>query len=498
VSKVDPEFGGISATIPLGIGSNPNDIATGEGGVWVANSGNGTLTRIDPGSNEPDTIPVGSSPAGIAVGGGRVWASVQPGFRVSISLPRGPASGTGASSGLPATICSPVEFPRKGRPRYLIASDLPLQGQSNLAETLQQGDAIRFVLAEHGFKAGPYTIGYQSCDDSLSQTGAYDAAKCAANAQAYATTDRVIAVIGGYNSGCALKQIPVLGKAEGGPMAMISGNATYVGLTHAGPGTETGEPHVYYPHGRNFARVVAADDFQGAADAVLARDLGVKKLYVLNDKDTYGFGIASDFRRSAEKLDLQVVGFEVWDPKAHDYTALARRIRRTGAEGVFLGGTVDTSNGPQLVRDLRSVLGSRVRLIAPDGFTPIVPFAQLAGPAAEDVTVSFPAVAPERIRGAGRRFVTQFEQAIGRPVEAYTVAAAQATEVLLDAIARSNGTRKSVTADLLHARVRDGILGSFSFDRNGDTTAGAVTIYRIVNGKPVVFRVITPPSRLVR
>jgi YVTN family beta-propeller protein len=415
VSKVDPQLGGVSATIPLGIGSNPNDIATGGGGVWVANSGNGTLTRIDPDSNDPDTIPVGSSPAGVAVGGGRVWASVQPGFRVSVALPRGPApSGTGTTRGLPATTCSPVEYPGKGQPRYLIASDLPLQGQSNLAETLQQSDAIRFVLAQHGFKAGTYTIGYQSCDNSLPQTGAYDDAKCASNARAFAGTAAVIAVIGGYNSGCALKQIAVLGQAPGGPMAMITGDATYVGLTHSGPGTDPGEPDIYYPRGRNFARVVAADDLQGAADAVLARDLGAKKLFVLNDKDTYGFGIASDVRHAAEKLGLQVVGFDAWDVRAHDYTSLARRIRRAQADAVFLGGTVDTSNGPQLVRDLRSVLGPRVRLVAPDGFTPIVPFAQLAGPAAEGVTVSFPAVAPERLHGAGRQFVTEFERAIGR------------------------------------------------------------------------------------
>jgi branched-chain amino acid transport system substrate-binding protein len=219
---------------------------------------------------------------------------------------------------------------------------------------------------------------------------------------------------------------------------------------------------------------------------------------VLNDTDTYGFGIASDVRHAAGKLGLDVVGFKAWAPHAHDYTALAREILRSGADGVFLGGSVDTSNGPQLVKDLRSVLGPRFRILAPDGFTPVPEFAQLAGPAAEGVTVSFPAAPPERLGPAGKRFVSQFERAIGRPVEAYTVAWAQATEILLDAIAKSDGTRKSVTANLLDTHVRNGILGTFSFDRNGDTTAGAVTIFKIVNGKPVVYRVITPPPSLVR
>jgi ABC-type branched-subunit amino acid transport system substrate-binding protein len=73
---------------------------------------------------------------------------------------------------------------------------------------------------------------------------------------------------------------------------------------------------------------------------------------------------------------------------------------------------------------------------------------------------------------------------------------AQATEVLLDAIAASDGTRASVTRHLLSTRVKDGILGSFEFDANGDTTAGGVTMYRIEQGKPRVLSVITPPKSL--
>ena len=65
-------------------------------------------------------------------------------------------------------------------------------------------------------------------------------------------------------------------------------------------------------------------------------------------------------------------------------------------------------------------------------------------------------------------------------------------EVLLKAIARSEGTRASVVAQFFKTKISNGILGSFSFDRNGDTTAPAVTIYRIFHGKPTVFRVIRP------
>ena len=69
--------------------------------------------------------------------------------------------------------------------------------------------------------------------------------------------------------------------------------------------------------------------------------------------------------------------------------------------------------------------------------------------------------------------------------------AAQATEVLLDAIARSDGSRASVTRALRATRIEDGILGDIGFDANGDLTEGRVTLYRMAGGKPRVDRVVT-------
>jgi branched-chain amino acid transport system substrate-binding protein len=359
-------------------------------------------------------------------------------------------------------------------------------------------DAIRFVLAQHHFRAGRYAVGYESCDDSIASTGSYDVGTCKANAQAYAANRLVIGIVGGYNSGCVQAQLAVLSRARDGPLAMIGTASTYVGLTHRGPGTARGEPEKYFPLGkRSFVRIVAADDLQGAANAVLAKRLNVTRLYVLHDGDPYGFGIASNVRHAAQRLGIAIVGFDRWNRHARSFGAIAARVHRARADGVFLGGSVDISNGPALVKSLRSVLGQRFHILTPDGFTPITAFARLAGPAAEGVTVSFTARPPGRLPGEGQRFVSQFERAIGRPVEAYSVAAAQATEVLLDAIAESDGTRASVTSNVLKTKVTNGILGSFSFDRNGDTTAGAVTIYRIVRGSPMLVTVITPRPSLI-
>ena len=498
VSKIDPQFDNVAATIPLGIGHNPSDIAAGADGVWVINSGNGTLARIDPRTSDVTTILLGNVPLNVAVAGNRVWASIQPGFR---AFPYIASDNSGAlrTQTLPASSCSPLEFGGKGRPRFLIASDLPFQGTSSLAETLQMSDAVRFVLARHHFRAGRYSIGYQSCDDSIASTGSYDPGRCRANAHAFAATRDVIGLVAGYNSGCVKAQLPVLAGAPGGPLVLIGSASTYVGLTHSAPGSAPGEPGQYQPGGRrSFARVVLADDLQGAADAMVAKRLGVRRLYVLHDQDLYGFGIAASVRHAAKKLALRVVGFGGWDPHAHRYQALARQVARARPDGVFLGGSVDISNGPAVVKDLRTALGRRIPIVLPDGFSPLAAFAHLAGPAAEGIELSLPAPAPQLLGGEGRRFVADFQKALGRPVEFYSASAAQATETLLDAIARSDGTRASVTREVFKARVRNGILGSFSFDRNGDTTAGSVTIYRVVDGKPKLVGLITPPPALAR
>jgi ABC-type branched-subunit amino acid transport system substrate-binding protein len=59
----------------------------------------------------------------------------------------------------------------------------------------------------------------------------------------------------------------------------------------------------------------------------------------------------------------------------------------------------------------------------------------------------------------------------------------QATEVLLDAIARSDGTRASVLDQIRRSRMTNGIFGGFGFDRNGDMTPAPFAILRITGGR---------------
>jgi len=280
---------------------------------------------------------------------------------------------------------------------------------------------------------------------------------------------------------------------------MISPANTYVGLTHGGPGTAAGEPDKYYPSGkRNYIRIVAADDFQGAADALHTQQLGLKNVYILNDKQAYGLGVATDYRNSLNKLGIKVAGFSAWNSKASSYTGLATQIKQSGADSVFIGGLI-CENGGKLIKDLNSVLGNNVQLLAPDGFTPISAVVSGAGQASEGLYVSVAGQPNENLGPKGKAFVKDFgaTQASGN-VDPYSAYAAQSMEVLLTAIENSDGTRPDVAAQLLKTKVTDGILGSFTIDANGDTNANPVTIYQIKGGKQTTYKVITPPADLVK
>ena len=426
----------------------------------------------------------------------RIYAGTGVSALVAVIALVAMVSGAVARSGatpLPASSCSAIQ---NASGNLLIASDLPLQG-SGRTQTAQMTRAIKYIFAQHGWKAGKYTLAYQSCDDSTAQAGKWDSGKASANANAYAQNSSVVGVIGTFNSGAAEIEIPILNRAPNGPIAMVSPANTYVGLTHGGPGTAAGEPGKYYPTGkRNYARVVAADDYQGAADAILAKSLAIKKVYILNDKEAYGLGVATNFRNAAKKLGVTIAGFTAWDGKASSYEALAVKIKASGAQGVFLGGLI-CENGGKLIKDI--VAGAPgVKVLAPDGFTPISAVAQQAGSAAEGTYVSVAGLPNAALKGAGAAFVKNFTKADKKAPDPYSVYAAQAAEVMVGAIAQSNGTRADVAKQLFKLKLPNSILGTVSFNANGDVTADPVTIYRIKGGKSTTFKVIVPPNSLVK
>jgi branched-chain amino acid transport system substrate-binding protein len=398
----------------------------------------------------------------------------------------GGGGGGGAVEALPSASCGPI---RKGEeePDALIASDFPLQG-ANRSLTTEMADAIEYMLEQQDWKAGDTVLGYQSCDDSTAQAGSWDSAKCSSNGRAYANNASVIGVIGTFNSGCAKLVIPIANRES---LAMVSPANTYPGLTEGGPGTEAGEPDNYYPSGtRNYARVVWNDQFQGAANAQYAKELGLKKVFILNDGETYGLGIATLFSDYAKKLGIQILGNQKWDKKASSYESLASRISSSGADAVFLGGIV-CNNGGKLIKDIKAG-APNVQLLGPDGWTPISATIEGAGAAANEMYISQPGVPVDQLKGSGKEFVDGFTEAEGKAPNPYTAYAAQAAQVLLAAIEKGGTDRAAVSSALFETDVTDGIIGSFQIDENGDTTLGLVSVYQIKNGEETYVKSVTP------
>jgi len=179
----------------------------------------------------------------------RVYVGVGASALIAIVAMATMVSGAIARSGatpLPASSCSAIQ---NGSGKILVASDLPLEGAQR-TQSKQMTRAIPYIFGQHGWKAGKFTLAYQSCDDATAQAGKWDSGKCSANANSYAQNSSVGAVIGTFNSGCSEIIVPVLNRAPNGPLGMVSPANTYVGLTHSGPGTAAGEPGKYYPTGK--------------------------------------------------------------------------------------------------------------------------------------------------------------------------------------------------------------------------------------------------------
>jgi branched-chain amino acid transport system substrate-binding protein len=342
-------------------------------------------------------------------------------------------------------------------------------------------NAMKMALEEVGNKIDNATIEFEDLDDATPARGAWDAGKEAENANRAVNDPDVIAYIGTFNSGAAKVSIPILNRAN---LAMVSPANTYPGLTKKVEGVEANEPDVYYPGGtRNYSRVVPSDDIQGAVAANWAKSLGVQKVYILDDTELYGHGLAVVFNNTAPKIGLTVVGGpEGIDPKASDYRALATKIRGTNPDLVYFGGITQNQAG-KLLKDLRSVVGNNLKFMSPDG-TYEKAFIDDAGDAGEGAYITFGGVPPSKLTGKGGDWYKAYKAKYNSEPEAYAAYGYESMKVVLDSIKRAGvKDRVKVRDAIMGTRDYDGVLGKWSFDRNGDTSLTNMSGRQIKGGK---------------
>ncbi len=392
--------------------------------------------------------------------------------------------------------CGPVQYGGSGAAEALIVSDLPLQGDSR-QRSQQMNDAIRLVLEGAGWRAGARSVAFQACDDSEADTGLWSKAQCQSNARAYAANPSVLGVVGTYNSGCAEAIVPILGKAPGGGVAMVSPGNTLICLTQPSPGCG-GKPGSLYPQRRNYARVVPNDAYQGAGLASFAKGKGIDRAYVLYAaKDPTSLGQAKTFRGAAEKLGIEIAGFRAWNPDAAGYGGLMGTVAATMPGAVLLAGLTE-QNGGRLIKDKVAAMGPNdgmVKLLAPDGFAQQSTI-DLAGAAAKGMFASVPGRVPQNLTGPGKKLLAQLQKEVEGEVELYAPYAGQAASVLLEAIGRS-GQRSGVIDAVRETKVSNGITGSFSILPSGDPSIGPITV-SVAKNSFVPVREVEPGPGLVK
>ena len=281
-------------------------------------------------------------------------------------------------------------------------------------------------------KIGTFTIEYLDWDDSsVAQNGNWDGNVERQNAQKAVDNPDVVAYIGTFNSGAAKVSMPILN--EGGVL-QISPAATWPGLTKKQPGDTSGEPDVYRPAKRvTFCRVCPTDDVQGPLSADFAKEtLNARKVFILDDKELYGAGIAGLFEARCRQIGVEVLGREGIVPTQQAFTEIAQKVAALRPDMIYFGGTTQTAAG-RLIKDLRTARLT-CPVMVPDG---CYEKAFIESASAQDLTNVYATIGgtdPKLLKGKGEEFVKRYKAKYGKDPEAYAVYGYEAGAVFLAAV----------------------------------------------------------------
>jgi len=375
-----------------------------------------------------------------------------------------------------------------------IYSSLPLQGASRPNATAIENGAT-LALKAAGGKVGKYTITYKMLDDSTAQAGKWDAGQTTNDAHTAINDSSTIGYLGEFNSGASAISIPLLNQAD---IAQISPANTGVGLTSNAGGSTPGEPQKYYPTGkRTYARVVPKDTIQAAAQVALWKANGCTKVYIFNDQEVYGAGLAQNAVLAAKPAGVTIAANVAYDPKAANYRSEAATAASSGANCVFEA-NIDNNNAVQLTKDIASAMPN-AKIFAPDGDTDPTFFDPNKGgiPTSIDprMYITVATLDPSAYPPAGQAFFKTYQAKYGTPV-AYAIYGYEAMALMLDAIKRAsnNGTtaptKSGVISAIFATKNRHSVLGTYSINASGDTTLTDYGLWKIDNGKFVFSKVI--------
>ncbi len=284
-------------------------------------------------------------------------------------------------------------------------------------------------------------------------------------AKKYVSDPDVAAVIGHFNSSCTKPASAVYHEA---------------GLTQITPASTN--PELSKQGFKTFFRIAATDDVQGPKGAAFAaHQLGAKQIFVIDDKTTYGKGLADEFERKAKELGLQILGHEGITQGDKDFTPLLTKIKPMSPELIYFGGIYPEA--ALLLRQARS-LGVAAKLMGGDGIaTPI--FIELTTPEiAEGAYATMVGGDMKKVPGAAP-FIKDYEAKYGEMGQ-WSAYGYDAANILIQAITKAGSKdRAAVLKAMREIPSFQGVTGEVVFDDKGDNKNQFIGVFKVENGKLV-------------
>lgn len=357
-----------------------------------------------------------------------------------------------------------------------IYSSMPHRGPlAGAGRALERGAAL--ALAERRGRVGRYRVTLRSLDSDDGD----DESRSRSNGRRAVQDTRSVGYIGELESQVSKITVPQM-NSQG--VAHIGPTNTYTGLTGDGPGAEPGEPDRYYPTGvRTFARLVPNDELQGEALALAARDAGCRRLRIWRSNSPFGRGIAETAGSAADDAGVDVAGTEEIKPQQPSYT---RQAEEVDADCLLWAGEPERS-GVQILGDAAQA-NPALKLFAPS---------EHCDPEGADVprlACTHPVVEPRS--GRGREVLDRYRERFGDggPADAYAVYGYEAMTVLLAALEKAAGegevSRASVAEALYALGPRDGAIGRYEIDSDGDVDLRGFGLYRLERGELRLEKVV--------
>jgi branched-chain amino acid transport system substrate-binding protein len=376
-----------------------------------------------------------------------------------------------------------------------IYSSLPLQGAvSATTDTVVNGE--RLALAQTHGKAGKFTVNFTSLDDSTATSAATtcDVTQSAANARKAATDPKTVVYIGEFNSGCSKVTIPILNQAG---VPQISPANTYVGLTTNDPGSAPGEPQKYYPTGkRTYLREVPRDSIQAVAGLIAMKQAGCTRVAVADDKTAYGAGLATQVQLHAAAHGLTVTGVSHLDPTSPNFRSYASSIKGQGASCVY--GGFNPTGEVELVKDIEAAI-PKAMIFGGDGVCEAAVTNPAKGGFPKSLAPYFhctvATLSLKAYPGGVSPFLPAYQAKYGPGLpDPYAIYGYETMKLALNTIASlgsSGNNRAAVLAALFAVKDRHSVLGTYGFDKNGDTTLTKYGLYGVgPDGNPLFLHAV--------